>query len=205
MDEAVKVVADELGGTVIADTQQPRVYVCDGCMRPVVRSEIADMADGEHVLCHGCKDGAPHGGESIAEAMARGGHGIRGTYLNPNPQPGNVRPFPPVEQRKLENWFHVTDGDPWLAAWTTACSAPTDVWYDPEAHLAIYLSKCREEGRKPRSDLWLRFFIEDRAKHIQVLQQQQDAALRREEDPQQREDRSNRSLPPVGWGTGEGE
>jgi hypothetical protein len=29
-------------------------WVCDGCMGRVVRSEIADMADGEHVLCRRC-------------------------------------------------------------------------------------------------------------------------------------------------------
>ena len=205
MEEAVAVIAETLGGEVVADTQQPRVWVCDGCMRPVVREQIADMVDGEHVLCVDCKDAVPHGGaaETIAEQMPRSGHGVRGTHLNPNPEPGRPRPFPVVQQRTLQAWFNVTDGAPWEAAWNTACQAPTDVFYDPAAHMAIYLSRCREERRVPRSDLWLRFFIEDRAKHIQTLQHEADAATRREEDPQQREERSNRSLPPV-WGDGEG-
>ena len=35
--------------------QWPRIsWVCDGCMARVVRSQIADMADGEHVLCKRC-------------------------------------------------------------------------------------------------------------------------------------------------------
>ena len=29
-------------------------WVCDGCMRKVTRLQIADMADGEHVLCIDC-------------------------------------------------------------------------------------------------------------------------------------------------------
>lgn len=212
MEEAVGIVVETLGGEVVAEDfiAEPRVWVCDGCMRPVLREGIADMVDGEHVLCKTCKAvgppaALPHSGaaETIGEQMARSGHGVRSTTLNPNPEPGNQRPFPVVEQRKLQNWFNVTDGAPWYAAWSTACAAPTDVWYDPAAHLAIYLSRCREERRAPRSDLWLRFYIEDRAKHIQTLQHEADAAMRREEDPQQREERSNRKLPPV-WGDGEG-
>jgi hypothetical protein len=31
-----------------------RQWVCDGCMRLVGRSQIADLADGEHVLCDRC-------------------------------------------------------------------------------------------------------------------------------------------------------
>lgn len=29
-------------------------WVCDSCMRIVTRPEIADLADGEHVLCVYC-------------------------------------------------------------------------------------------------------------------------------------------------------
>lgn len=29
-------------------------YVCDGCMTRVTRAEVADLVDGEHVLCHRC-------------------------------------------------------------------------------------------------------------------------------------------------------
>jgi hypothetical protein len=32
----------------------PRVWVCDGCMGRVRAHEIADFADGEHVLCRAC-------------------------------------------------------------------------------------------------------------------------------------------------------
>jgi hypothetical protein len=31
-----------------------RLYVCDGCMARVTNLEIADYADGEHVLCVQC-------------------------------------------------------------------------------------------------------------------------------------------------------
>jgi hypothetical protein len=118
--------------------------------------------------------------------------------------PSSGQGFPIVEQRKLTNWFGVGahEGDAWVAAWETARSfvtAQPSVEYDPQAHLAIYLSRCREERRRPRSDLWLRFFIEDRAKHIEALQQDAEARRRGEETPQEREDRLNRRLPPV-WG-----
>lgn len=33
----------------------PRTWVCDGCMSTVRRADIADMVDGEHVLCWDCR------------------------------------------------------------------------------------------------------------------------------------------------------
>lgn len=118
----------------------------------------------------------------------------------------DTRPFPVVEQRKLTAWFGVESSEAaqaWLGAWDTAQAATvtSDVDYDPQAHLAIYLSRCREERRSPRSDLWLRFFIEDRAKHVAVLQQQEEREERQHEDPQQREDRITKRMPPADWGT----
>lgn len=97
-------------------------------------------------------------------------------------------------------WFGVGahEGVAWVAAWDTAQSFVTSaVEYDPQAHLAIYLSRCREERRKPRSDLWLRFFIEDRAKHVIALREEQEQLDHHHETPQEREDRINRRLPPV--------
>lgn len=119
------------------------------------------------------------------------------------------RILPTVEVRKLIGWFNVTNPEQqqaWSEAWQVAetIEQDEDAYYDPEAHLAIYLGRCREENRKPRSDLWLRFFIEDRAKHVQTLRLEADKADRREEDPQQREDRHNRALPPQGWGITDG-
>jgi hypothetical protein len=115
-----------------------------------------------------------------------------------------AKTFPIVEQRKLIAWFGVvapSQGEAWEAAWATACSITSDeVYYEPQAHLAIYLSKCREERRQPRSDLWLRFFIEDRAKHIQVLREESERHARQDESPQEREDRLNRRQPPADWG-----
>lgn len=32
----------------------PEMYVCDSCMRGVTRAGIADIADGEHVICRLC-------------------------------------------------------------------------------------------------------------------------------------------------------
>jgi hypothetical protein len=113
------------------------------------------------------------------------------------------RPFPIVEQRKLVSWFSVpaTSGPAWEAAWEAAIGiTSTDVEYDPQAHLAIYLSRCREERRQPRSDLWLRFFIEDRAKHIVVLREEAEMVDHHHETPQEREDRMNKPLPPADWG-----
>ena len=75
-----------------------------------------------------------------------------------------------------------------------------EFYYDPESHLMMYLSRCKAESRRPRGDLWLRFFVEDRAKHAQTLRQQREQAEHRAEDAQQREDRANSSLPPENWG-----
>lgn len=119
--------------------------------------------------------------------------------------PSSGQPFPTVEQRKLVSWFGVgaAAGEAWVAAWDTAQSfvtAQPGVEYDPQAHLAIYLSRCREERRAPRSDLWLRFFIEDRAKHVQTLREEAERIDHHHETPQEREDRLNRRLPPTEWG-----
>lgn len=117
-----------------------------------------------------------------------------------------VRTFPVTEQRKLTAWFGITsqnEADSWLAAWQAAegVHVTSPVFYDPEAHLAMYLSRCRTERRTPRADLWLRFFIEDRAKHMETIAHVQERVARQDEDPQQREDRTTRALPPADWGT----
>lgn len=178
---AMDVMAEVLGA-------KPVVYVCDGCMKRVTRTEVADMADGEHVLCHECKDGA---------GVPKSG--------TPDP-PLQPQPFPLVEQRKLSAWFGVAsteEAQAWISAWDASqaihCTSAT--WYEPQAHMAIYLSRCREERRRPRSDLWLRFYIEDRAKHIQTLAEEAAKAERRDEDPAEKEARRTKQLPPVDWGT----
>lgn len=118
----------------------------------------------------------------------------------------DIRPFPVVEQRKLVTWFTVNDPaaqEAWEASWRAAegiAVSHAELDYDPQDHLAIYLSRCREERRRPRSDLWLRFFIEDRAKHIQVLREEAEQIDHHHETPQEREDRLNRRLPPAEWG-----
>lgn len=115
------------------------------------------------------------------------------------------RPFPIVEQRKLVDWFGITSPEQvqaWVAAWNAACAIEQghpigpDIDYDPQADLAIYLSRCREERRQPMASRWVRFFIEDRAKFIEALQQDAEVRRRAGETPQEREDRLNRRLPP---------
>lgn len=142
--------------------------------------------------------------ENTNENAAAGDLPMEVTQQQQMSQICDVKPFPTVEQRKLVDWFSVpaTSGPAWVAAWETAQSfvmAQPSVEYDPQAHLAIYLSRCREERRAPRSDLWLRFFIEDRAKHIVVLREEAEMVDHHHETPQEREDRLNRRLPPD-WG-----
>ena len=170
MEEAVATIADTLGGTVVADTATSHRETHD--------------PDGPRVQHHG---------------------GQRYTVAD---DPRQQKPFPAVAYRNLVQWWAPTqqEGEGWIAAWQAADMATArsvegdEFYYDPEAHLMMYLSRCKAENRKPRGDLWLRFYIEDRAKHVQTLKQQREQAEHRAEDPQQREDRANSSLPPADWG-----
>lgn len=183
MEEAVSLIKEHLGGQVIAEHFLP--------------------ADGPEALSHRETPGLPSHDPDGPRAQHHGGN--RHTVADdPRPQ----QPFPAVAYRNLVAWWAPTaqEGAAWEAAWQTADMtsgrgvAGDEFYYDPEAHLMIYLSRTKGENRRPRADLWLRFFIEDRAKHIQTLKQQREQADRRAEDPQQHEERSNRLLPPENWG-----
>jgi hypothetical protein len=125
--------------------------------------------------------------------------------------PRVMPPFPGVAQHNLVGLWNVqpAEGARWEAAWqtadmTTARAVPGDEYfYDAETHLMGYLMRCKHENRAPRPDLWLRFYVEDRAKHIQTLRDEHEARTRREEDPADREMRSNTTLPPAEWGVPE--
>lgn len=121
----------------------------------------------------------------------------------------DTRTFPIVEARKLSSWFGIVTPEQqqaWTAAWNAAEAIAVthpidlDVEYDPQADLAIYLSRCREERRQPMASRWLRFFIEDRQQFIETLRSDVEARRRANETPQEREDRLNKPLPPADWG-----
>lgn len=118
----------------------------------------------------------------------------------------DVPAFPHYEQETLTSWFNVTDGEPWVRAWNVVNATPTAVEYNPQVHLNSYLIRCKEQRQRPRADLWMRWFIEDREKYARSLaadEERQQNHL----DPQEREERDNRRLPPADWGvpTTEGE
>lgn len=116
-----------------------------------------------------------------------------------------TRPFPTTAQRRLID-LGVTDGSPWQSAWATAVSLE---WPDfaqmeadrfPEEHLALHLLAQAEQRRDPTASRWLRFYIEDRNRRIQIIAGQLEQEARMVETPQEREDRQNRALPPK-WDT----
>lgn len=109
------------------------------------------------------------------------------------------KPFPHYEQQTLASWFNVTDGTPWVMAWNTVNATPTTVAYDPQVHLNSYLIRCKDQSQRPRADLWLRWFIEDRDKYARSLAAEEER-LANEIDPQEREERDNKRLPPADWG-----
>lgn len=131
-------------------------------------------------------------GDLTSSSTEEGTHAT-GAVLPPVP------PFPRYEQETLASWFNVTDGEPWVRAWTVVCTAKTAVEYDPQVHLNSYLIRCKDQNQRPRADLWLRWFIEDREKYARSLAAEEER-LANEIDPQEREERDNKRLPPADWG-----
>jgi DNA-binding Lrp family transcriptional regulator len=73
--------------------------------------------------------------------------------------------IPWTEVHLLRTWFGIEQIEAvqaWQAAWATAVSVASD--YDPQANLVSYLTRCREQDRRPQPGLWLKFLIEDRQK-----------------------------------------
>lgn len=206
------------------------VGLCDGCDRVLT---VGATPDGEAQLCAGCmatfllsesadeqQPGEMEQAVAVVESMLGGtvvadsGESSPGVMESaqqqetaPHVGQRQPRPFPTVAQRLLVTRFAPQNGAAWEQSWATAemqSQGNGEFYYDPEAHLAIYLSRCQHESRTPRPDLWLRFFIEDRAKHIAVLREE---ALKRErvdETPEDREARYNEQMPPAEWGPEEG-
>ncbi len=116
------------------------------------------------------------------------------------PSPMEPRSFPLAEQDTLQAWFSITDGTSWVTAWNAAVASPTTVEYDPQVHLAEYLIKCRDTRQKPRPDIWLKWFIEDRQQYAQKLVANAQQVLNSGISGQEREERDNRRMPPANWG-----
>lgn len=84
----------------------------------------------------------------------------------------------------------------WATAWNSAEGIKGDVPFEPYDHLAIYLTGCSEGRHRASAQTWLRFFIEDRGKHIAALASDEQRRSIAEETPQEREDRYTRRRPP---------
>ena len=106
--------------------------------------------------------------------------------------------LPDVAVRLLRDRLNVTSPGSWPTVWNVAYSAfaNTRVAHDlsPSEHLVSYLARCADEPSVPRPHVWLRWYVEDRAKHLTTLDAITVAG--QHEDPQEREDRFNRRLPP---------
>lgn len=111
---------------------------------------------------------------------------------------------PMVLQRRLRD-MGVVDGTQWTTAWQAATGldwpefAESEAERYPEEHLTLHLMAQQEQGRTPSPSRWMRFYIEDRNRRIQVIAANIEQEKQMRETPQEREDRLNRRLPPD-WG-----
>ena len=85
----------------------------------------------------------------------------------------SVPELPDVAVRLLRDRLNVTSPGSWPTVWGVAYSAfaNTRVAHDlaPGEHLISYLARCADEPSTPRPHVWLRWYVEDRAKHLTTL------------------------------------
>lgn len=90
----------------------------------------------------------------------------------------------------------------WEAVWRAAWVAEWPDYAQMEAHqfpaesLTGYLSNCKDTGHHPSPGRWLQWFNDDRNRRIGIIDSQRVQGARLAEDPNEREARQNRHLPP---------
>jgi len=114
-----------------------------------------------------------------------------------------TKPLPVARRRQLMNaGVSAEQGPIWEQAWLTVTSMQ---WPDglemeaaqyPDEHLAQHILQTQERGFALSPSRWVQFFISDRQLQITHALARLEQEARLAEDPNEREARQNRHLPP---------